>query len=110
MQVGQAIAEPWPQMQQRRCRSVEHTPVAISGACHHPLEECQHTAHALDFIERGDEVHLRRSRVGEADVDPATHQRAHQAFCTVHGVLAPSSCRLFPMAHARRTLTPVGAL
>ena len=55
----------------------------------------------MHFIERGDKVHLRRPRIGETDIHPTTNQRAHQAFCTVHGVLAPSFCRLIPMAHAQ---------
>src|SRR5215510_9896995 len=97
-------------MEERRRRPVEHTPVAIRGARHHPLEEGEHAAHALDFIERGDEVHLRRPRIGEADIHPTANQRAHQAFCTIHGVLAPSSCSSFLWRTPRRTLTTVGAL
>jgi hypothetical protein len=88
-------------MQECGRRSVEHTPVAIRGACHHTLEQRQHAAHALDFIERSDEVHLRRPRIGEAHIHPPANQRAHQAFCTIHGVLTPSSCMLFPVAHAQ---------
>ena len=84
MQIGQAVAESWPQMQ-KRCRwPVEHTPVAIRRARDHPLKERQYAAHALDLIERGDEVHLRGSRIGEAHVHPTANQRAHQAFCAVH--------------------------
>src|SRR5215475_8749835 len=87
-------------MEECRRRPVEHTPVAIRSARHHPLEEGEHAAHALDFIERGDEVHLRRPRIGEADIHPTANQRAHQAFCTIHGVLTPSSCMLLPVAYA----------
>src|ERR671922_29521 len=69
---------------QKRCRwPVEHTPVAIRRARDHPLKEGEHAAHALDLIERGDEVHFRGSRIGEAHVHPAANQRVHQAFGTV---------------------------
>src|SRR5262249_46920496 len=110
MQISQAVSESWPQMQERRRRPVKHTPVAIRSARYHPLEERQHTAHALDFIECGDEVHLRRSRISEADIHPTANQRAHQAFCTVHGVLAPLPVCSFLWRTPRRTLTSVGAL
>src|SRR5438874_4042565 len=39
---------------------------------------------ALDPIERGNEMHLRRARIGEAHLDAAGDQRAHQALRAVH--------------------------
>ena len=61
-----------------------------------------------DLVERGDEVHLRGAGVGEADVDAAVDQRAHQAFGTVHlaqplGDAAPMRCGSL---EARRVAPP----
>src|SRR5438874_5913409 len=39
---------------------------------------------ALDPIERGNEMHLRRARIGEAHLDAAGDQRAHQALRAIH--------------------------
>src|SRR5215831_14724539 len=95
MQIGQPVAEPWTQMHERRRRPVAHAPVAISRTCHHAFEQCQDAAHTLDLIERCDKMHFRRSRIGEADVDPTTDQCAYQAFCTVH--IPPSLLTVCPL-------------
>ena len=63
-----------------RCSSVAaglvgHAAVAVGGAGRDTFEQREHRAHLGDVVERGDELHLRRSRVGEAHVD-AVRRRA----------------------------------
>src|SRR5437870_11795179 len=87
MQIGQPVAKPWTQVHERCRRPVAHAPVAIRSTGHHAFEQCQDAAHTLDLIERCDKMHLRRSRIGEAHVDPTTNQCAYQTFCTIHGLL-----------------------
>ena len=71
-------------MEERRCRLVAHPVIAVCGAGHDALEQAEHAAHAVDPVERGDKMHLRRARVGKTHLDPAADQRAHQAFRAVH--------------------------
>jgi hypothetical protein len=58
--------------------------VTIGGAGHDAFKQAEDAAHAVDPVERGDKMHLRRARVGKAHLDPAADQRAHQAFRAVH--------------------------
>ena len=80
------LARPGPEMQQRRGRRALHAEIAVGRPRHHALEQAEHAAHALDAIQRCDEVHLRGAGIGEADVDPARDQGPHQTFRTVHPV------------------------
>ena len=84
VQVGDRIAEPRPQMQQGRRRPPGHAPVAVRRARHHALEQAEHGAHAVHAVERRHEMHLGRAGIGEADIDPAAHQRRDKAFRAVH--------------------------
>ena len=84
VEVREPVAEAGAQVQQGGGGLVGHAPVAVGRAGHHALEEAEHAADAVDLVERGHEVHLRRARIGEADVDPARHQRSRQALRTVH--------------------------
>ena len=85
------LASPGP-----RCSSVAaglsgHAPVAVGRAGHDALEQAQHRAHLRHAVERGDEVHLGRAGVREADVDAAGDQRADQGLRAVHHVPLPLS-------------------
>src|SRR5262249_28479667 len=82
--VGKTVDEAGAEMQQRRGWLVAHPVIAVSGAGHDPLEEAQDAAHAVDPVERGDKMHLRRARVGKTHLDPAADQRAPEAFRAVH--------------------------
>jgi len=61
VQVGQAVGQAGAQVQQRRRRPVRHPRVAVGGTGDHTLEEAQHAAHAVDLVQGGHEVHLRRA-------------------------------------------------
>ena len=84
VQIGEAVGEAGTEMQQGRGRRALHAVVAVGGAGHHALEQAEHAAHALDPVERGDEMHLRGAGIGEADIHAARDQRPHQTFRTVH--------------------------
>ena len=84
VQVREPVGEAGPEMEQGRRRFSRHARVAVRGAGDDALEQREHAAHALDAVERGDEMHLRGARVGEAHVDAAGHQGAHQALGAVH--------------------------
>ena len=84
VEIGQPIAEPGGEMEQRAGRRAGHARIAVGGAGHHALEQGQHAADALDAVERRHEVHFRGAGIGEADSDAACDQRARQAFGSVH--------------------------
>jgi hypothetical protein len=75
VQVGQAVGEPGAGVQQRARRAVGHARIAVGGAGDDPFGQPEHAAQARLAVERGDEVHLRRARVGEAVVHPLREQR-----------------------------------
>src|ERR1700758_1152184 len=62
-----------------------HT-VRVRRAGHHTLEKSQHSAHLRHRIEACPEVHLRGTRVGEADIHAAANQCADKGQCTIHGI------------------------
>ncbi len=101
--VGEAVGHAWTEMQEGRRRVPGHPGIAVGGAGDDTLEEAEHAAHAVDPIERRDEMHLRRTRIGEADIDAAADQSAHQAFRAVHHL---SSNRCVIAEHARRRAPP----
>src|SRR5262249_6117506 len=52
---------------------------------HDALEQPQYAAHRPVPVERGDEMHLRRARIGETGIDSPCQQGLNQNFRTVHG-------------------------
>ena len=84
VQIGKAVGEAGSEMQQGRGRRALHAEIAVGRTGHHALEQAEHAAHALDPVQRGDEMHLRGAWIGEADVDAARDQGPHQTFRTVH--------------------------
>ena len=84
VQIGDAVAQPRPEMQQRRGRLVGHAGIAVRRTGRHALEQAQHATHAIDPVEGGNEVHFRGAGIGEADIDSARLQGPHQTFSAVH--------------------------
>ena len=78
VQVGQPVAEPGPEVEQRRRRTACHASVAVRGTGDDALEEAEHAAHGRHVVQRSHEVHLRSPRIGEADVDPGIDQRREE--------------------------------
>ena len=71
VQVGEAVREAGAAVQQGAAGSLGHAPVAVGAAGDHVLLQAEHAAHPRDAVQRGDEVHLARAGVGEADLDAA---------------------------------------
>ena len=84
VQVGQPVAEAGPEVQQRGRRAPGDAPVPVGGAGDDALEEAEDAPHGRHVVERGDEVHLRGPRVGEADVDAGVDQGREQGAGAVH--------------------------
>ena len=72
------LAEAGAEMQQRAGRAARHPRVAIGGPGCDAFEQREDAPHAVDAIERRDEVHLRCAGVREAGVDAAGDQRADE--------------------------------
>ncbi|MNV83907.1 hypothetical protein D3C71_1777440 [compost metagenome] len=88
MQVGQAIAQAAPQVQQGGGRLVGHACIAIGGTRGHPFEQGEYGAHARLAVEGGDKVHFTGAGIGEANFDSGIDQRFHQSLGAIgHGVL-----------------------
>jgi hypothetical protein len=86
VQVRQAVGEAGAEMQQRRGRPIQHARIAVGGAGRHAFEQREDAAHALDPVERGHEMHLRRAGIGEADLDVVLPQGGEKGFSAVHGM------------------------
>src|SRR5262249_40433938 len=69
MQIGEAVAEARSQVKESGRGPSRHAPVAVGRARHDPLEEPEDAANALDLVESGHEVHLRRAGIREAYID-----------------------------------------
>jgi hypothetical protein len=87
VQVGEPVAEPRAEVQQRRRRSPGDPGVAVGGTGDDTLEEGEYGPHLGHVVEGGDEVHLRRAGVGEAHVDAGGDEGADEGLGAVHGVL-----------------------
>ena len=84
VEIGDAVAEPGSEMEQHRCWRVAHACVAVGGAGGDTLEEREHAAHLRNGVERRDEMHLRRSRIPEDDVDAGADETAEHRFPADH--------------------------
>src|SRR5712671_202153 len=93
MQIGQAIGETGPAMHQSRGRLPRHAAIAVGGPCHHPFEKSEHTTHAGRAVERGDEIDLARSRIGETGVAARSEKGSYEAFRAIHR-FSPVSLRI----------------
>src|SRR4051794_4230991 len=86
-------------MHQGARRALSHAPVAVGRAGDHALEEREHAAHALDPVERRDEVHLGGAGVGEAGVHAAGEQRADELFGAVQAQFTVAPVALTTLPH-----------
>jgi hypothetical protein len=84
VKVREAIAETRPEVEQRARGLAAQAVVTVRGAGNDAFEHAEHAAHALDFVQCGDEVHFGRARIGEADVDAVHDQCTHETFRAVH--------------------------
>ena len=85
MEVGEAVGEAGPAMEERRRGPAGHARIAVGGAGGDALEQGEDATDARHAVERGDEVHLAGAGIGEAGVDAAGKEGAGEAFGAVHG-------------------------
>jgi hypothetical protein len=69
VQVGDAVGEAGTQVQQGRRGPSRDPGEAVGSAGADPLEQSEHGTDGLRIVHGADDRHLRRARVGEADVD-----------------------------------------
>jgi hypothetical protein len=84
VQVGQAVGQARAEVQEHGGGFARDPGVAVGGAGGDALEQGQHPAHGRHRVQRADEVHLRRARVHEADVDARAGQAADQGLGADH--------------------------
>ena len=69
VQIGQAVSEAGPEVQERARRLPAHPGISI-GRSGDDLEQAEHATHLRSRVEGGHEVHLAGPRVGEAGGHP----------------------------------------
>ncbi len=98
VEIGEAVRQPRPQMQERHRGAPGHAAEPVGGARTDALEEAEHRTNAADGIQRRDERHLRRARVREADVDAGVAGGGQNRLGAVHR--PPSSAALAMISRA----------
>ena len=78
VEVRQAVGETGPEVKKSAGRPIQHAGIAVGGTRHHPLEQPEDAAHALDPVEGGHEMHLRGAGIREADLDMVLPQGREQ--------------------------------
>ena len=73
--VGQGIGHAGPGMKQCGGGFLGHAGIAVGGPGHDTFEQAQDAAHLLLAVQRGNEVHFRRSGIGETHIDVIGQQR-----------------------------------
>ena len=110
VEVGEAIGETQPGVEQGRGRLVGHSAVTIGRRRHHALEQAEHATHLRPAVERRHEMHLGRAGIGKAEIDAVTEQRVAENVRSVHAPAPrhgrPSSACL-DNAGGRLSATPV---
>ena len=82
MYVGKTIGQTRPEMQQRGRRVVFHPIPPVGGTRGDAFKQAQDAAQARVF-ERREEVHLRRSRIGETYFHALPDQRVYETFGSI---------------------------
>ena len=80
VKVGESVGQARAEVQQRAGRTPGHSGVAVCRAGRDAFEQREDAPHAVDAIERRDEVHFRRAGVREAGIDAARDERADERF------------------------------
>ena len=96
VQVGQAVAQSRTEVQQDRGGLIGHSGISVGRTGGHTLKQSEDTSHLGHGVQGCDEVHLRCSRVGEADPHPVVDKGGQQCLGAVHR----SDCRASVIAKA----------
>jgi hypothetical protein len=84
MEVRESIREAGSTVEERRRGLPGYPCIAVRRAGRNVFEQRQYTPYAWNAVQRRNEVHLTRSRVGKACIDVIGDERADQAFGAVH--------------------------
>ncbi|MEL7682658.1 hypothetical protein AAG602_15955 [Citromicrobium bathyomarinum] len=90
MQVRRTIGIARPEMQQRAGGNAGHSRIAVGRAARHAFEQAQHRSHARFLIERRDELHLARPRIGETYRHIVGDEGGQQSACSIHSAFSLS--------------------
>jgi hypothetical protein len=69
VQVGEPVGEAGAKVQQGCGQPPGHPGITVGSARDLALEQAEHSAHALHFVESIDEMHFRRAGVDETDLN-----------------------------------------
>ena len=75
VEIGQAIGEPRPRMEQRRSGLPCHACIAIGRARHNTFKKAQDASHLRFAIKRCHEMHLGRTGIGKAHINAMSDER-----------------------------------
>ena len=89
MQIGHAIREPRPQMEQGARRFARHARIAIGRAGDHAFEQGQDRLHAGDLIDRLHQLHFRGAGIRKTNLDATADQGFDQGVGAIHEVISP---------------------
>lgn len=93
VQVRVPVRQPRPEMQQSRGGLTGNARVAVGGSRHHTFEQPEHSSHPRNRVQGGDEVHLRRPGIREADLHATLDEGPYNRLRTVHCSQIPRSGR-----------------
>jgi len=109
VQVGQAVGEAGPEVQQRRGGPSRDAAPPVGGAGADTLEQPEHDTHAGDAVERRDNWHLGGARIREAHLDARMQGGVDQAKCTCAHRIASSKDTVPPIPSAPDGMSPAGS-
>ena len=84
VEVGEAVGEARPEVEQRRRGLAGDSAIAVGGAGRDPFEQAQDRADTRNGIERRDEMQFRGAGIGEAYFYAAIDQRLRQRLRAIH--------------------------
>lgn len=84
VQVGNAVGQARPEMQQRRRGFAGHPADAVGGAGANALEQGKHRFHPRHAVERLHQMHFGSTGIGDAVLNAAIGQRLDQGLGAVH--------------------------
>jgi len=87
MKIGKTVRQAGPKVQKRGHGAIHYAIISVGGAGHDSFKQTQHASHAVDAIQRRNEMHFGRAGIRETDVYTAGDKRSRQALCTIHWTL-----------------------
>jgi hypothetical protein len=77
MKIGKTVRQAGPKVQKRGHGAIHYAIISVGGAGHDSFKQTQHASHAVDAIQRRNEMHFGRAGIRETTfTPPATSVRA----------------------------------